>query len=157
MSKWQDEIYTSYKVESIILIMAAAAIGFLWKFLPEMIPFVESRQISVMYMAKIVSCLIVILAALGSYIFYLLKIPKYNRLTRETAEDNQRKILGAFVLDELERTKKEHQELVKQPPPTSETIFAQMCAHGKFLEGQDEMLMRISQYIKPPDISSTQN
>mgnify|MGYP001577027026 CR=1 FL=1 len=150
MSKWQDDLYMSHKVETIMLIMVAAAIGFLWKFLPEIIPFVESKQISGIYTAKIVSCLGVVLVALGSYIIYLRKIPKYNRLTQAAAEDNQRKILGVFVLDEIERTKKEHKELLKLPTPTSETAFAQMREHGKFLEGQDEMLMRISQYIKPP-------
>lgn len=101
MSKWQDELYTSHKVETIILIMTASAIGFLWKFLPEIIPFVESKEISGMYTSKILSCL-VILVALGSYIIYLRKNPKYNRITQEEAEEMQRKILGAFVLGEIE-------------------------------------------------------
>ena len=152
MSKWQDEIYTSYKVETIILIIAAATIGFLWKFLPEIIPFVESKQISVMYMAKIVLCLGVVLVALGSYIIYLRKNPKYNRLTQEEAEEKQRKILGAFVLDEIERTKKERQELLKRPKPTSKADFDQMREHGKFLNGQDEMLHRLSKWLVPPDV-----
>lgn len=150
MSKWQDELYTSHKVETIILIMTASAIGFLWKFLPEIIPFVESKQISGMYTSKILSCLVV-LVALGSYIIYLRKNPKYNRITQEEAEEMQRKILGAFVLGEIERTKNEHQELLKRPKPTSEAEFVQLRECGKFLEGQDEMLMCISQYIKPSE------
>jgi len=72
-------------------------------------------------------------------------------LTRKDYEEIQRKKLGVFVLDELERTKQEHQELLKRPKPKSEAEFAEMREHGEFLKGQDEMLMRISQYIKPPE------
>jgi choline-glycine betaine transporter len=150
MSKLQDEVYTSHKAEYIIIVAAAATIGFLWKFLPDILPFVGATQIQLMYLIKAVSCLLVMLIALGSYIIYLRRNPKYNALKQAQHEDLQRKKLGAFVLDELERLKKEHRELQQKPRPTSGEVFAQMREHGKFLEGQDEMLMRISKYILPP-------
>lgn len=151
MTKWQDEIYTSYKVESIISILAAASIGFLWKFLPDLLPFVGTKQISFLYLLKVVSCLSIALIALGSYIFYLLKIPKYNVLTQQEHEDMQRRRLGAFVLEEYDQLKKEKEALIKRPPPSSPSVFAQYKEDGRFLDGQEEALLRFSRWLKPPD------
>jgi hypothetical protein len=73
MSKWQDEIYTKYKVETIIVLIAVGLIGFLWKFLPDLLPFLATTEIKLLYCIKVVLCLSLVILALGTYIFYLLK------------------------------------------------------------------------------------
>jgi hypothetical protein len=45
MSKLEDEIYTSHKAEYITIVAAAAMIVFFWKFLPDILPFVDTKQI----------------------------------------------------------------------------------------------------------------
>jgi len=73
MSKWQDETYIKYKVETIIVLIAGGLIGFLWKFLPDLLPFLATTEIKLLYCIKVVLCLSVVILALGTYIFYLLK------------------------------------------------------------------------------------
>ena len=73
MSKWQDETYTKYKVETIIILIAGGLKGFLWKFLPDFLPFLATIEIKLLYFLKVVLCLSVMILALGTYIFYLLK------------------------------------------------------------------------------------
>lgn len=97
--------------------------------------------------------LVLLLCLLGliAYLIRLRKIPEYNRRNQEECADIQRKRLGAFLLDEIERTKRERQELIKRPKPESPEIFFQMKEHGRFLDGQDEVLHNLSKWIVPPN------
>lgn len=151
MSKWQDEIYTKHKVEVTISLIAVSLIGFLWKFLPDILPLAATIEITLLYCIKIVSCLTIVLIGLGLYIIYLRKIPKYNALTQQEHEDIQRRKLGAFLLEEYDRLKKERESLLKRPPPSSAVVFSQYKEDGRFLDGQDELLLCFSRWLKPPE------
>ena len=91
------------------------------------------------------------LIGLGSYIIYLRKIPKYNALTQQEHEDIQRRKLGAFLLEEYDRLKKERESLLKRPHPSSAVVVSQYKEDGRFLDGQDELLLCFSRWLKPPE------
>ncbi len=91
------------------------------------------------------------LLILAICLFGLIAFIVSSLLSRKDYEDIQRKKLGVFLLDEIERLKKERQDLKKRPTPTSEAVFAQMKEEGRFLDGQEEILLYLSRWIKPPE------
>lgn len=64
--------------------------------------------------------------------------------------DTLRKKLGAFLIDEVDRLKKERENLLKKPFPS--TPLLQLKEDGRFLDGQEEVLLHLSQWIKPPEL-----
>lgn len=73
MPKWQDELYIKYKAETIISIIAVSLIGFLWKYLPDVLPFLATKQIGLLYLLKVTTCLLISILILGLYIIVLHK------------------------------------------------------------------------------------
>jgi len=64
-------------------------------------------------------------------------------------DDILRKKLGAFLIDEIERLKNERQKLIKMPPPPV-TPLSHLEKESRFLSGQEEILFRLSRWLKPP-------
>jgi hypothetical protein len=78
MSILIDEFYKNYRVETTISLIAVTIIGFLWKFLADLLPFVSTIKIKLLWSLKLISSLIVIIVSLVAYIHHLKNIIKNN-------------------------------------------------------------------------------
>ncbi|MBI5309316.1 MAG: hypothetical protein HZB37_13540 [Planctomycetes bacterium] len=91
-----------------------------------------------------------ILLVLSLCIFGLIVFVALLLINRKNYDETLRKKLGAFLIDEIDRLKKERENLLKKPFPS--TPLSQLKEDGRFLDGQEEVLLHLSQWIKPPEL-----
>lgn len=128
----------------IILSIATPLLLFVWTYLEKVFPITTKQELMTIYIIQMVSTVLIIIFALLAFAIYL---PIH--LTK--ADNSLKKQLGFFIIVELDRLKKEREALIKRPPPSSPSVFSQYKEDGRFLDGQEEALLRFSRWLKPPD------
>ena len=141
----QDKILLPIMVGVAVILIAALLLYFLkffgFSIQSILIKFMKTPENTKLY-ANILLVLLLCLFGLIAFIISLLA-------WRKDHDDIQRKKLWAFLLNEIARLKKERETLVNKPYP--ETPLPQLKEEGRFLDGQDEVLLRLSEWLKPPD------
>jgi hypothetical protein len=81
MHKLIDEFYDKFKVAALITMLAVTIIGFLWKFLADLLPFIVSTKTDLLWSLKVILSLTVIVMSLAAYIIYLRRKMNSDRIS----------------------------------------------------------------------------